>query len=118
MMSLVVNRGFRREQGVSQAAENIIPVKGTGFSPYINPAKSTRALAPEGCFSGFFPYISPFSAACLGPGLAVLPELGGNATAVPGTTFSMSILSKKTAKIAFTPTPYCHKATFSSHNSI
>jgi release factor glutamine methyltransferase len=27
-------------------------VKGTGFSPYINPIKSTGALAPEGCSSG------------------------------------------------------------------
>jgi lipid-A-disaccharide synthase len=29
-------------------AEEPIPVKGTGFSPYIDPAASTRALAPEG----------------------------------------------------------------------
>jgi outer membrane lipoprotein carrier protein len=28
-------------------------VKGTGFSPYMNPIKSFRALAPEGCFSRF-----------------------------------------------------------------
>jgi uncharacterized protein (DUF4415 family) len=27
-------------------------LKGTGFSPYINYAKSTRASAPEGCSSG------------------------------------------------------------------
>jgi hypothetical protein len=25
-------------------------LKGTGFSPYINPARYTRALAPEGSF--------------------------------------------------------------------
>jgi len=28
-------------------------VKGTGFSPYMNPIKSFRALAPEGCSSRF-----------------------------------------------------------------
>jgi len=28
------------------------PLKGTGFSPYINSANTTRALAPEECFSG------------------------------------------------------------------
>jgi putative ATPase len=31
-----------------QAAENPDSVKGTGFSPYINPAKTDGALAPEG----------------------------------------------------------------------
>jgi Cu+-exporting ATPase len=39
----------------SQAAEILVPVKGTGFSPYINPAISTRALAPEGNISGTAP---------------------------------------------------------------
>ncbi|MGD0802198.1 MAG: HAD-IC family P-type ATPase [Terracidiphilus sp.] len=37
-------------------------VKGTGFSPYINPANMTRALAPEGNFSGIAPTNSDFSA--------------------------------------------------------
>jgi methionyl-tRNA formyltransferase len=36
---------------VSSAMENPLSVKGTGFSPYMNPAEKTRALAPEGCSS-------------------------------------------------------------------
>ena len=35
------------EQGVEQP----LPVKGTGFSPYISPEESARALAPEGSSS-------------------------------------------------------------------
>ena len=35
------------EQGVEEAP----PLKGTGFSPYISPQESTRALAPEGSSS-------------------------------------------------------------------
>ena len=34
------------------AAQNPVPVKGTGFSPYINSKDSTGALAPEGGSSG------------------------------------------------------------------
>jgi poly(A) polymerase len=34
------------------AAEKLNQMKGTGFSPYINSAKSAGALAPEGNFSG------------------------------------------------------------------
>jgi hypothetical protein len=34
------------------AVQNPAPVKGTGFSPYINSKDSTRALAPEGGSSG------------------------------------------------------------------
>ena len=34
----------------SLAAENPSSVKGTGFSPYMNTAEQSRALAPEGCF--------------------------------------------------------------------
>jgi hypothetical protein len=30
-------------------------LKGTGFSPYINPAKRVRALAPESLFTIFVP---------------------------------------------------------------
>jgi hypothetical protein len=45
--------------------EKLLPVKGTGFSPYINPAKSLRALAPEGCFSAILLRTPPCSAACL-----------------------------------------------------
>jgi lipid-A-disaccharide synthase len=45
-----------------QAAEEHIAVKGTGFSPYINPAKSTRALAPEGCFpADGFEFVIPLA---------------------------------------------------------
>ena len=36
---------------ISPATENPLSVKGTGFSPYMNPAEKTRALAPEGCLS-------------------------------------------------------------------
>ena len=52
-------------------------MKGTGFSPYINPAQSAGALAPEGSLSkeidpmkgtGFSPYINPAqSAGALAP---------------------------------------------------
>jgi len=38
----------RPERLLPQHPERPLPVKGTGFSPYINPAKSTRALAHEG----------------------------------------------------------------------
>jgi hypothetical protein len=41
------------------AVKQLAGVKGTGFSPYINPAKLKRALAPEGCSS--FHAISFFS---------------------------------------------------------
>jgi hypothetical protein len=34
------------------------PVKGTGFSPYINQAISERALAPEVKGTGFSPYLN------------------------------------------------------------
>ena len=69
----LVGRGFNPDripftrakiEWALQAAEKLSPVKGTGFSPYINPAKSARALAPEGCFSGNLLRIRPFSAAC------------------------------------------------------
>ena len=49
-------------RSAEQAAEEHIAVKGTGFSPYINPAKSTRALAPEGCFSADgFEFVIPMA---------------------------------------------------------
>jgi hypothetical protein len=35
-----------------ETMEKIILVKGTGFSPYIGPARSERALATEGGFWG------------------------------------------------------------------
>src|ERR1035437_4600321 len=49
------------------------PLSGSGFppqqlenrySPYISAAKSTQALAPEGCSSPFFVWYSPFPATC------------------------------------------------------
>lgn len=43
----VVNRNKRRF-----VAEELASVKGTGFSPYVEPHKSERALAPEGNSSG------------------------------------------------------------------
>jgi hypothetical protein len=33
--------------------KKLMPVKGTGFSPYIKPTKKHGALAPEGTFSVF-----------------------------------------------------------------
>jgi Cu+-exporting ATPase len=50
-----------KDTGV-QAEGTGFHVKGTGFSPYINPANMTRALAPEGNFSGIAPTNSDFSA--------------------------------------------------------
>ncbi len=38
----------------SEHAEKLDSVKGTGFSPCISPAKSMRALAPEGSLSGAY----------------------------------------------------------------
>ncbi len=46
------------------AAETRTPLKGTGFSPCVNRAKSTWALAPEGCFLEARFKISQISAAC------------------------------------------------------
>jgi leucyl-tRNA synthetase len=37
------------------ASDKLGAVKGTGFSPYISPAKETGALAPEGCTSEHLP---------------------------------------------------------------
>jgi uncharacterized RDD family membrane protein YckC len=45
------------------AADQLPAVKGPSFSPYISPAKSTRALSPEGCFSDFSQAIFPIPAA-------------------------------------------------------
>ena len=53
------------ERWALQAAEKLNPMKGTGFSPYINQVISAWALAPEGCFSRVSPEISSFPAACL-----------------------------------------------------
>jgi len=50
-----------------QPAEKVVPVKGTGFSPYVTTEKSAGALAPEVCFSPFLVGIKPFPAACLAP---------------------------------------------------
>ena len=48
----VVPQEVQKEGEALQAAEKLNPVKGTGFSPYINAIKSTRALAPEGMLAG------------------------------------------------------------------
>jgi hypothetical protein len=50
-----------------QAAGKLDALKGTGFSPYINPAKSTWASAPEVCFSGLLPISRSFSETCKAP---------------------------------------------------
>jgi 3-hydroxybutyryl-CoA dehydrogenase len=39
---------LRQQLGPQSFVDTLPAVKGTGFSPYIEPAKSTRALAPEG----------------------------------------------------------------------
>lgn len=41
----------RLEKLAAESANSAPPSKGTGFSPYKKPAKSTGALAPGGCFS-------------------------------------------------------------------
>src|SRR6185312_10497316 len=48
--------------GLKKAAWFFLEEKGTGFSPYITGAKSTRALAPEGRLSSNSPDGSPLSA--------------------------------------------------------
>jgi uncharacterized RDD family membrane protein YckC len=45
------------------AVDQLSAVKRTSFSPYISPAKSTRALSTEGCFSDFSQAIFPIPAA-------------------------------------------------------
>lgn len=45
------------------AADQLPAVKGTSFSPYISPAKSTRALSSEECFSEFSQTIFPIPTA-------------------------------------------------------
>ena len=44
------------------AVDQLSAVKRTSFSPYISPAKSTRALSTEGCFSDFSQAIFPIPA--------------------------------------------------------
>jgi protein ImuB len=64
-------------QSSSEASKKLRPVegtgfsvKGTGFSPYINPAKESRALAPEGCCTGLSPGMPSSFAACVAPSSA------------------------------------------------
>jgi segregation and condensation protein B len=59
----------------SQSEERPDPVNGTGFSPYINPAESTRASAPEGSFSENSPDSPPLSAAGRQPGAEPSPKV-------------------------------------------
>ena len=51
---------------IAPTPEESHPVKGTGFSPYINATESTGALAPEGRFSGDSPAVSSVSAVTAG----------------------------------------------------
>ena len=44
----MVNAVLRKLAAAPRSAGKLEGLKGTGFSPYINPAKSKRALAPEG----------------------------------------------------------------------
>ena len=62
------------------AVDQLPAVRGTSFSPYISPAKSTRVLSPEGCFSEFSQAVFPIPAAvadhappAILAGLPVLP---------------------------------------------
>jgi hypothetical protein len=60
-------RAYHPAQKVSgdrPAAKEPTSVKGTGFSPYIDPSESTRALAPEGCISGSSSAAPPASPPC------------------------------------------------------
>jgi tRNA threonylcarbamoyladenosine biosynthesis protein TsaB len=57
----------RISAGAEQAAEKPNRAVGRAFIPGIKPMKSTRALAPEVCFSGISPQDRPFSAACKAP---------------------------------------------------
>jgi hypothetical protein len=47
-----------------RAREMLFPVKGTGFSPYIKPARLTGALAPEGFFAEELIISTPISREC------------------------------------------------------
>ena len=42
----------QKHAGAKQAAEKLIALKGTGFSPYITAMESKGPLGPEACFSG------------------------------------------------------------------
>jgi uncharacterized RDD family membrane protein YckC len=55
------------------AADQLPAVKGTSFSPYISPAKSTRVLSAEGCFSDFSQTISSIPSTVAAQALAGLP---------------------------------------------
>ncbi len=84
-------------QGMTvQAAEKLDSVKGTGFSPYISPAKSMRALAPEGRFSGLSLRNWPFSAAC-----SVVPQALQNTRALAPEGSLFASVYPQTADIAF-----------------
>jgi error-prone DNA polymerase len=48
-----------RSERSRRAPQMLDPVKGTGFSPYINPAIESGALAPEGCFPGVWDETQP-----------------------------------------------------------
>ncbi|MGD0901554.1 MAG: hypothetical protein ABR924_01305 [Terracidiphilus sp.] len=50
--------------GDARATQKPVSVKGAGFSPYIDPLESTRALAPEGCIPGNSSAGPPASAPC------------------------------------------------------
>jgi tRNA C32,U32 (ribose-2'-O)-methylase TrmJ len=71
--SSVKGSGFRpyigpaQSSGALQAAEKLVRVVGRDFSPGTKPVESTRALAPEVCFSKCSFDNRPFSAACLAP---------------------------------------------------
>jgi hypothetical protein len=55
-----------------QTAEELARMKGTGFSPYISPAESSRALAPEGRFSRA--PLGPPSSSSTRPGPRLVPK--------------------------------------------
>ena len=55
-------------------ADQLPAVKRTSFDSYISPAKLTRTLSPEECFSEFSQAIFPIPAAVAGQGLADLPS--------------------------------------------
>jgi septum formation protein len=66
--------GFALYQGTtSQAAEKLLAEGDGGFNPRVMSTESTRASAPEGCFSEDSLAIPPFSAAC-----SVVPQTRKN----------------------------------------
>jgi hypothetical protein len=66
-------KGHDFSRAVSHVEPTGFSMKGTGFSPYITPAISTGALAPEGSSSGDAPISSPSSEAGSAESESIVP---------------------------------------------